>query len=126
MIKDFDGAPLLGPNSMILSTKNNMLYFTDSGPMGETSLDNPKGSVFAIDLAVSMLKPIIVGKLAHPSGIALNAEENILYVAETYKNRILRVVMHQDVPYTSVFHQFQGKFGPTAIAIDATGLIYVA
>lgn len=54
--------------------------------MGETSLDNPKGSVFAIDLAVSMLKPIIVGKLAHPSGLALNADENILYVAETYKN----------------------------------------
>jgi len=62
--------------------------------MGETSLDNPKGSVFAIDLAVSMLKPIIVGKLAHPSGLALNADENILYVAETYKNRILRIVFH--------------------------------
>lgn len=94
VIKDFDGAPLLGPNQMILSVKNNMLYFTDSGPMGETSLDNPKGSVFAIDLTVSMLKPILVNKLAHPSGIALNADENIIYVAETYKNRVLRIVMH--------------------------------
>ena len=105
VIKDFDGAPLLGPNSMVLSSKNNLLFFTDSGPMGETSLDNPKGSVFAIDLAVSMLKPIIVGKLAHPSGIALNLEENILYVAETYKNRVLRIVINRDgVYYTSVFH----------------------
>ena len=34
VIKDFDGAPLLGPNSMILSEKNNCLFFTDSGPMG--------------------------------------------------------------------------------------------
>jgi len=25
-----------------------MLYFTDSGPFGETSLQNPRGSVFAI------------------------------------------------------------------------------
>ena len=90
---------------MVLSAKNNLLFFTDSGPMGETSLDNPKGSVFAIDLAVSMLKPIIVGKLAHPSGIALNLDENVLYVAETYKNRILRIVLHKDgVYYTSVFH----------------------
>lgn len=105
VIKDFDGAPLLGPNSMILSEKNNCLFFTDSGPMGQTSLDNPKGSVFAIDLSVSMLKPILVNKLAHPSGIAINQEENILYVAETYKNRVLRIVLHKDgVYYTTVFH----------------------
>jgi len=92
---------------MILSTKNNMLFFTDSGPMGESSLDNPKGSIFAIDLGVSMLKPILVNRLAHPSGIALNLDESIIYVAETYKNRVLWIVIHKDgVYYTSVFHQF--------------------
>jgi sugar lactone lactonase YvrE len=66
VIKEFDGNPLKGPNSIILSENNNILFFTDSGPMGETNIDNPTGSVFAIDLAVSMLKPVIVGKLAHP------------------------------------------------------------
>jgi len=92
---------------MVLSNKNNMLFFTDSGHMGDTSLETPLGSVFAIDLGVSMLKPVLVGKLAHPSGIALNLDENVLYVAETYKNRVLRIVMHPDgVYYTSVFHQF--------------------
>ena len=128
MIKDFDGEPLKGPNSTVLSSVNNTLYFTDSGPMGETSLDSPQGSVFAIDLTVSMLKPVLVGKLAHPSGIALSPEENVLYVAETYQNRILKTVIHKEgVYYTSVFHQFSGKFGPTAIAVDpSTGLIYVA
>jgi hypothetical protein len=30
-----------------------------------------------------MLKPIIDGKLAHPSGIAMNVDENIIYVSET-------------------------------------------
>jgi sugar lactone lactonase YvrE len=44
---------------MVLSEKNNALFFTDSGPFGETTLENPSGSVFAIDLAVSMLKPVI-------------------------------------------------------------------
>jgi len=72
VIKDFDGSALKGPNSMVLSEKQNCLYFTDSGALGETSLENPQGSVFAIDLSVSMLKPIIYGKLAHPCGLALS------------------------------------------------------
>lgn len=127
VIKDYDGAPLKGPNSMLLSEKSNTLYFTDSGPMGETSIDNPQGSVFAIDLGLSLLKPVLVGKLAHPCGIALSPEENVLYVAETYKNRILKIVLHsQGVFYSTVFHQFNGRFGPTALAVDGEGLLYVA
>ena len=71
VIKDFDGQNLKGPNSMVLSEKNNSLFFTDSGPLGESSLENPCGSIFAIDLGVSMLKPIVYSKLAHPCGLAL-------------------------------------------------------
>lgn len=113
---------------MILSEKTNTLFFTDSGPMGETSLENPTGSIFAIDLSVSMLKPVIYNKLAYPCGLALNAEENILYVAETYANRILRIVCHPSgVYHTSVFHQFTGRLGPTALSLHPqTGRLYVA
>jgi sugar lactone lactonase YvrE len=51
----------------------------------------------------------------------------VLYTAETYKNRILKTVIHSEgVYYTSVFYQFSGRFGPTAIAVDQNGLIYVA
>jgi len=105
VIKDFDGSALKGPNSMVLSEKNNALFFTDSGPLGESSLENPTGSIYAIDLGVSMLKPVLQGKLAHPSGLALNPAENVLYVSETLKNRILRVVIHSSgVYHSSVFH----------------------
>ena len=90
---------------MVLSEKNNCLFFTDSGPMGETSLENPTGSIFAIDLTVSMLKPIVYGKLAHPSGLAMSPSENVLYVAETLNNRVLRIVVHSSgVYHSSVFH----------------------
>ena len=127
VIKDFDGNPLKGPNSMVLSEQNNILFFTDSGPLGETTIENPKGSIFAIDLGVSMLKPVLVNTLAHPCGLALSPTEKALYVAETFKNRILKVVIHREgVYYTSVFHQFKGKFGPTALAVDGEGMIYVA
>lgn len=122
VIKDFDGSALKGPNSMVLSEKNNCLFFTDSGPLGETSLENPTGSLFAIDLGVSMLKPIVYSKLAHPCGLALNLAENVLYVAETLQNRILRVVIRPSgVYHTSVFHQFSGRLGPTALAVSPRG-----
>jgi sugar lactone lactonase YvrE len=79
---------------MVLSEKNNSLFFTDSGPLGETSIESPCGSVFAIDLGVSMLKPIIDGKLANPCGIALSTDEQCIFVAETGLNRVLRIVCH--------------------------------
>ena len=127
VIKDFDGHALKGPNSMVLSEKNNLLFFTDSGPLGESSLETPCGSIFAIDLSVSMLKPVIFGKLAHPCGVALSPNENALFVCETLKNRILRVVIHSSgVYHTSVFHQFSGRLGPTAIAVAPNGNLYVA
>ena len=127
VIKDFDGNNLKGPNSMVLSEKNNCLFFTDSGPMGESNLENPCGSIYAIDLSVSMLKPIVYSKLAHPSGVALSPSENILYVAETLMNRVLRVVIHSSgVYHTSVFYQFSGRLGPTALAVSPDGKLYVA
>jgi len=127
-IKDFDGKELKGPNSMVLAEKANMLFFTDSGPLEENGLEKPSGSLYVIDLGVSMLKPVLQNCLAHPWGLAINADQNLIYVAETLRNRILRVVIHgSGAFYTSVFHQFSGGLGPSAITIDAkTGNLYVA
>jgi len=42
--------------------------------------------------------------LAYPSDLALNKEEEILYVCETGKNRILRFILTPEgIPYFSVF-----------------------
>ena len=74
-----------------------------------------------------MLKPIIDCKLAHPCGIALSLDEDIIYVAETGRNRILRIVAHSSgVYHTSVYYQFSGRFGPTALAVSPDGKLYVA
>lgn len=74
-----------------------------------------------------MLKPIIDGKLAHPCGIAMSNNEDIIYVAETGMNRVLRIVCHPSgVYHTSVFHQFAGRFGPTALAMHPDGRLFVA
>lgn len=127
LVKEFEGVPLIGPNSLICSDINNQLYFTDSGPMGETSLENPKGSVFMIDLEAQIITPLALNCLAYPTGLALSQDEKVLYVSETSKNRLLRFVQTNQSPYYfSVFYQFSGRLGPTSIAIHQNDYIFVA
>lgn len=83
--------------------------------------------MFAIDLSESVLKKIQFESLAYPTGLAVNLNEDVLFVAEMCHNRILKVVLHENGTYhTSVFKQFSGRFGPTALAVNHDGLIYVA
>ena len=49
-----------------------MLFFTDSGPLGETGLEDASGSLFGVDLSLSILKPVVVNALAYPFGLALS------------------------------------------------------
>jgi len=94
--------------------KTDSLIFTDSGPFGETSIENPmvkhkpldcqllflyyflfaqQGSVYMIDLEDKFIRPLALNCLAYPSGLALSTDEKILYVCETCKNRVLRFVL---------------------------------
>lgn len=128
-VRQYEGKMFKGPNSIIFDSSGTM-YFTDSGPMGETTIQKPLGSVFAItdegDEGGTLLQPLAYECLAHPCGLALSPNEDVLYVAETMKNRILRFVQKpMGVYHMSVFHQFSGGFGPTALACDKKYL-YVA
>jgi len=127
IVRDYESKPLLGPNTVVLSEHNNFLYFTDSGPMGESTISNPKGSLYAADLDLLVLKPIILNCLAHPSGLTFSNDEKVIFLAETLKNRVLRIA-HKPlgVPHVSVFYQFSGRLGPTALAMSENNLLYVA
>lgn len=104
-----------------------MLYFTDSGPFGETSLQNPRGSVLAINSQTQLLIPLCLHTLAHPCGVALSPDEKNIYVAEAVMNRVLRFAQHPPgVFHCSVFHQLSGRFGPTALAVRDNGDIFIA
>jgi len=126
-VKEYEQSQFLGPNSLCLSRQTGMLYFTDSGPFGETSLQNPRGSVFAISPATQLLIPLCLNTLAHPCGLALSPDEKNIYVAETAMNRILRFTQSPpSVFHCSVFYQLSGRFGPTALAVSALGDLFVA
>lgn len=122
----YEDKPLRGPNS--ISIVDDDIFFTDSGAFGETGLHNPSGSVFAISNSPSgqVLKPISLGNLAYPSGIAVSRDKKFVYVAETMTNRILRFFQQPvGVYHGSVFYQLSGGVGPVALTLDAAGNLYV-
>eukprot|EP01017_Pseudomicrothorax_dubius_P009949 TRINITY_DN1348_c0_g1_i1.p1 TRINITY_DN1348_c0_g1~~TRINITY_DN1348_c0_g1_i1.p1 ORF type:complete len:169 (+),score=24.93 TRINITY_DN1348_c0_g1_i1:579-1085(+) len=80
-----------------------------------------------IELEDQMLKSLALSCLAYPTGLALDAEEKVLYVSETCKNRIIRFVQNQEgIFYSSVFYQFSGRFGPMSLAIAPNGNLLVS
>ena len=127
VVKDYDGSALIGPNSLLLSKSSSTLFFTDSGKFEDATCGPNNGSVFAIDLDVNILKPILHSCLSFPSGLALSPKEDVLYVAETLENRVLKIVFTASGQhYASVFYQFAGSLGPTALAMHSKGYLFVA
>ncbi len=127
VVNEYEGKAFKGPHSIVFDTAG-VMYFTDSGPLGESSLQHPTGSVFTVGTD-ELLRPIAHECLAHPSGLALAPGDAALYVCETLANRLVRFVQKpQGVYHMSVFHQFSGRLGPVAVACDHQrgGLLYVA
>ncbi|KMS65172.1 hypothetical protein BVRB_038680 [Beta vulgaris subsp. vulgaris] len=47
IVDNYEGIPFLGPNSLC-HRSDGAIFFTDSGPLGVTTLAKPNGSLFAI------------------------------------------------------------------------------
>ena len=127
IIRDYEGNPLLGPTSLVLNTEDNSLLFCDGGNFESTSLSNPKGGVYYVELESRTTRPIIEKCLAYPADIIFEPIIGTGYIAETFSNRILRITENpQGIFHTSVFYVFNGRVGPTAITNDDQGNIYVS
>jgi gluconolactonase len=73
------------PNDVITDKKGN-IYFTDSV--------RHEGKVACIDAEGK--QRIIAKNLDYPNGLALSNDETILFVAESYKNRIIAIELKKD------------------------------
>ena len=94
------------------------------------TLNKPHGSIYLFELreldGYNMMRPLLLNCLANPTAIIYDNNKGNLYVAETFANRIVRLTQNPvGVYHASVFYQFSGRFGPTCLAIDDLGNLYV-
>ncbi len=125
LVREWEGSSLLGPSALAFDASGT-LFFTDSGPLGTTTLAKPHGSVFSISAETGIVTPLTFRSLAHPSALAVSPDGSSVYVAETMANRVLRFAQQpRGVWHCSVWRQFTGRMGPTALSVCEDGTLLV-
>ncbi len=117
-----NGERFKGVNDLMLSRTGD-LYFTDQG---QTGLHDPTGRVFR--LRPDGRLDCLIGNGPSPNGLALSADEDVLFVAMTRDNAVWRVPLLPDGGTAKVgrFASFHGTSGPDGMAMDRDGNLLVA
>lgn len=121
LVDKFDGTPLNGANDLVFD-RNGVLYFSD--PWGSND-ENPIGGFYRI-FPGGHMEQIDTG-LAFPNGVALNADESAVFLAETYRNRILRYLINGDgtLGPREIWAIVESPPGADGMAFDLNGDLYV-
>lgn len=118
------GKEFTSPNDLITDTEGN-LYFTDSV--------RHKGKICY--LGNGGQQSIFLEELDYPNGIILSHDESVLYVAESYKNRILKIELEKQgkAGNVSLFAELPSHSSgkkennlPDGLAMDEDGNVWVA
>jgi gluconolactonase len=122
MADQYAGRPLNGANDLVFDAAG-ALYFSD--PWG-SSLEQPIGGFYRL-LPDGQLEQLDTG-LAFPNGVAIAPNGRAVYLAETWRNRILRYTIDADgtVGPRQEWARLEGEPGPDGMAFDAAGYLYVA
>jgi gluconolactonase len=110
--------PFKGVNDLTFAS-NGDLYFTDQG---QTGWHDPTGRLYRLTAGGRL--DLLLSNIPSPNGLALNLDENIVWLAVTRANAIWRVPMpkHQAlVSKVGTYIQMSGGGGPDGVALDETG-----
>lgn len=118
VVNEFEGEPLNGSNDLVFD-RDGALYFSDPW--------NTENGAFYRLSGDGTPEQVDTG-LAFPNGVALNAEGNAVFLAETGMNRLLRYSIGKDGRFgeRELFAEVDGSPGPDGMAFDANGDLYVA
>jgi gluconolactonase len=122
VVNEYQGQPLNGANDLVFDSEG-VVYFSDPW---RSSADNRIGAIYRY-FPDGRLEQIDSG-LAFPNGVALSADGSYVYLAETYRNRILRYPINGDgtVGPREKFADTDEPPGPDGMAFDVNGDLYVA
>jgi gluconolactonase len=111
-----------GVNDLVFDSKGN-LFFTDQGQSG---LHDSSGRVYR--LSPSGKLDLLLSNVPSPNGVALSADERVLFIAVTRGNCIWRAPLMDDGSVTKVsqFFTSYGPSGPDGLAVDEAGQLVVA
>ncbi|SSW67721.1 SMP-30/gluconolactonase/LRE family protein [Achromobacter agilis] len=112
-----------GVNDLVFD-RAGRLYFTDQE---QTGLHDPQGRVYRYDAGCGRLD-LLLANAPSPNGIALDAEERVLFVAVTRANQVWRAPLMADgsVSKMGAFRTFFGTSGPDGLATTQDGRLLVA
>jgi gluconolactonase len=111
-----------GVNDLVFA-RNGDLYFTDQG---QTGLQDPTGRVYRLSPRGRL--DCLLQNGPSPNGLALSADEDVLFVAMTRDNAVWRLPLLPDGSTSKVgrFATFNGTSGPDGMAADEAGNVLVA
>lgn len=112
-----------GVNDLVFD-KAGRLYFTDQG---QTGLHDPTGRVYRFDPRDRRLD-LLLSHAPSPNGIALGADDTVLFVAVTRSNQVWRAPVLPDGSLSKMgaFRTFFGTSGPDGLALTQDGRLLVA
>ncbi len=110
-----------GVNDLIVDSVGN-IYFTDQG---QTGLHDPSGCVYRYRPNGQL--DCLLDNCPSPNGLALDLEEQHLFVAMTRDNSVWRAPLKNNGNVSKVgkFAQFYGPSGPDGLAVDREGNLLV-
>lgn len=122
MVDSYEGKPLNGANDLVFD-RFGTCYFSDpwgSGP------DTPTGAFYRL-FSDGRLEQLGSG-LKFPNGVALNADETAVFLAETHAHRIMRFPIYGggDIGEGAAWLDGDESFTPDGMAFDAEGYLHVA
>jgi len=118
-----DGQDLDAPNDLTFDRAGNLLFSCPG-----QSRTEPNGSLAVLTTRGNC--HIVARELQFPNGLAFAQDGETLYVAETYRQRVLKgswnAAANRWTSAGAVVMQTPGPIGPDGLAIDMEGRIYAA